>query len=82
MNQADLDVMRQANRAHLTSLWRRREDQRDTLSLEEQMLLSVMDRHREFHALWERLEDLPNELVVGGMNPLAHVVMDGIVEAQ
>ncbi len=66
----------------MPGLWRRREDQWETPSGGEWTRLAVMERHRELHPLWQQLDHLPSEIMIGEMNPLVHVLMDSIVENQ
>lgn len=75
-------LLLEANRNRLGDLWQRR-DQPTALGAEERRLLKAMEAHQEFYPLWERLPHLTgSDLMVGAMNPLAHIALHATVEAQ
>lgn len=69
--------------ASLARLWQHRDEPRDALPAEERRLLEAMEAHREFHPLWDRLAHLEGrEPLVAGMNPVMHVLVHAVLEAQ
>jgi hypothetical protein len=76
-------IYRQADQQLLARLWQTRDETRENETREEQLLLAAMREHREFHPLWDRLEQLQGQAPeVGGMNPVLHVMIHAAMETQ
>lgn len=84
MAQSDpFSLYRQADQQLLARLWQTRGAMREDEAPEEHQLLVAMEEHREFHPLWDRLEQLQGRVSeIGGMNPILHVMIHATVETQ
>lgn len=81
--QYDDRALRGDTRAHWVNVWQQRAaDRRGALSPDDQVLLRAMEIHPEFYSLWPRLDQTTEEIMVGEMNPVVHLMMDTVVENQ
>ena len=79
----DLQRLRTQNRGRLAALWRERARHSEERDAEERRILRMMEEHRELHPLWDRLDHLDSEEInLGGMNPVVHVMFDVAIETQ
>jgi predicted secreted Zn-dependent protease len=63
-------------------LWLRAEEG-ESLEGEEAVLVRVMQKHVEYHKVWERLDEMSgDDLVIDGVNPILHISMHSVIENQ
>lgn len=78
-----LQRLRTQNRERLAALWRERTRPSEERDAEERQILRMMEAHQELHPLWDRLDHLDSEEInLGGMNPVVHVMFDVAIETQ
>lgn len=82
-----LAAFRELNREHLAFLWEVRcSGEADGLDPDDRTLLRAMEAHPDLYPLWDRLEFVrppaSGEILIGGVNPLFHVMTDTVIENQ
>lgn len=68
---------------HMQLVWELSALDEESLGPDDQALAEIMQLHPQYYNLWERLDELSNEELLGdGTNPVVHVLVHQIVENQ